>query len=72
MKKILCFDLDNIICRTNKNFYKNSTPILKNIVFINNLYNQGFKIKIFTARFMGRNDDNVLKAKKQGLALTKQ
>ncbi len=72
MKKTLCFDLDNIICQTKNNFYKNSKPIKKNIDFINNLYDKGFTIKIFTARFMGRNNDNILKAKKQGLNLTKK
>ncbi len=72
MKKTLCFDLDNIICRTKNNSYRNSKPINKNIDFINNLYDRGFTIKIFTARFMGRNNDNVFKAKKQGLNLTKK
>ena len=72
MKKTLCFDIDNIICKTKKNFYKKSKPIFKNINFINSLYYKGFIIKIFTARYMGRNKDNINKAKKQGLKLTKK
>jgi hypothetical protein len=70
-KKIICFDLDNVICKTFKNDYKNSKPINKNISLINFLYNNGYFIKIFTARFMGRNNDNVNLAKKSGLNFTR-
>ena len=28
-KKIICFDLDNTLCRTEKNYYKKSKPIKK-------------------------------------------
>jgi hypothetical protein len=69
-KKIYCFDIDNVICRTYKSNYKKSKPIKKNIKFINDLYLKGFYIKIFTSRFMGRNNENILKAKKQGYQFT--
>lgn len=69
-KKIYCFDIDNVICKTQKSDYKNSKPINKNIKFINNLYLKGFYIKVFTSRFMGRNNENVSKAKKQGYEFT--
>lgn len=69
--KKLCFDLDGVICKTRKNDYKNSKPIKKAIKKINDLYDSGFIIIIFTARFMGRNEDKVNKAIKQGLKLTK-
>ena len=69
--KTICFDLDGVICKTKKNFYKKSKPIKKNIKFINDLHDNGYKILIFTARFMGRNNDNVKKANKQGYKLTK-
>lgn len=69
-KKIYCFDIDNVICRTYKSNYKNSKPLKKNIKFINDLYLKGFYIKIFTSRFMGRNNENILKAKKQGYQFT--
>jgi len=71
-KKIICFDIDNIICKTVKNNYKNSKPNKKIIKLINSLFEKGHKIKIFTARYMGRNNDNVSKAKKQGYNLTKK
>ena len=70
-KKILCFDLDNVLCKTIKNNYKRSIPLKKNIGLVNQLYSKGYYIKIFTARFMGRNNQNVSKAKKQGLKFTK-
>ena len=66
-KEIICFDLDNVICNTINGDYKKSKPIKKNINLVNKLYNKGFYIKIFTARYMGRSNDNVIKAKKKGL-----
>jgi hypothetical protein len=69
--KILCFDIDNVICKTKGSNYKNSKPIKNNIKLINTLYHQGFYIKIFTARFMGRNNENSFKAKKAGFNFTK-
>ena len=38
---------------------------------INSLYEQKFKILIFTARYMGRNSDNILK-QKEGYRFTKK
>ena len=31
MKKTICFDIDNTICKTVKSDYKKSKPIVKNI-----------------------------------------
>tara|TARA_B100000795_G_scaffold187555_1_gene142644 strand:+ start:472 stop:819 length:348 start_codon:yes stop_codon:yes gene_type:complete len=70
MKKIFCFDLDNVICKTFKNFYSKSLPIKKNINIINSLYDQGHTIKIFTARYMGRSNENITIAKKKALKMT--
>jgi hypothetical protein len=70
MKKIICFDLDGVICKTPGNNYIKSRPIINNIKFINNLYNRGYIIKVFTARFMGRSRENVNLAKKKGYKLT--
>ena len=70
-KYIICFDLDNTICTTKLNNYKLSKPKKKVIKIINDLYEEGFIIKIFTSRFMGRNNENVKLAKKQGFVMTK-
>ena len=72
MKKKLtfCFDIDNIICKTNKSNYRNSKPIKKNINLINQLKSKGYIIKIFTARYMGRFGDDRNKAIEKGKKLT--
>ena len=49
-----------------KNNYEFSKPIKKNINKINSLYKEGFKIIIFTARYMGRSKENVKTAHKKG------
>ena len=55
MKKTICFDIDNVICKTDKKKnYKKSKPIINNIKTINLLYEKGYNILIFTARYMGR------------------
>jgi len=71
-KKILCFDLDNVICATKGMNYKKSKPKKKVISLINNLYKSGYYIKIFTARYMGRNNDSIILAKKEGYKNTKK
>ncbi len=72
MKKLIyCFDLDNVLCKTFGNNYKKSKPIKKNIKVLNILKNNGHYIKIFTSRFMGRNNENKKLAKKQGYEFTK-
>ena len=64
-KKTICFDIDGVICKTINSNYKSSVPIKKNIKVINDIYNKGYIVKIFTARCMGRNFDNIEKAEKQ-------
>ena len=70
-KKItFCFDLDNTICITKNSNYSNSKPKLKVIKLINKLFDSGHIIKINTARYMGRNNDNIKKANKYGFKKT--
>lgn len=71
-KIVICFDLDNVICRTVNNNYSQSQPIIKNISTINKIYNRGYYVKIFTARFMGRSKENAVKASKKGYNFTKR
>lgn len=70
MKKVFCFDIDNTICKTKGRDYKLAKPNKKIIGIINQLYDSGHTIKIFTARYMGRNNENIRKAKKQGYKFT--
>ena len=69
-KKTICFDIDNVICKTVKSNYIKSKPLIENINFINHLYQQGHTIKIFTARYMGRTNDNAKEAKKRAKKIT--
>ena len=55
--KIYCFDIDGVICKTKKNDYLNSKPIIKSVKKINYLFNEGNKIILFTSRFMGRSNE---------------
>ena len=73
MKKKLtyCFDIDNTICETIGSNYEKSKPKIKIIKLINNLYDNGHTIKLYTARYMGRNDDKITKAKKKGYRFTR-
>ena len=69
--KVICFDLDGVLCKTKNNYYKTSIPLKRNIKLVNFLYDNGFVIKIYTSRFMGRNNENIKKAFLQGYKFTK-
>ena len=71
-KKVLCFDIGNVICKTQGINYKKSKKIQKTINLINDLFENIYYIKIFTARFMGRNNENISKAKKQVYEFTQK
>ena len=72
MKKLIyCFDLYNVLCKSFGSNYKKSKPILKNIKTLKILKKKGHYIKIFTSRYMGRNNENKMLAKKQGYKFTK-
>ena len=69
--KTICFDIDNIICKTNNSkIYSKSLPIKKNIKVINDAYKKGFFIILYTARYMGRTNGDLVKVKKQIKPLT--
>tara|TARA_B100001123_G_C15339194_1_gene1034057 strand:+ start:3574 stop:3921 length:348 start_codon:yes stop_codon:yes gene_type:complete len=73
MKKLtFCFDIDNTICSTNGRDYNKSKPKKKVIKMINTLYSKGHIIKLNTARFMGRSNDNFKFSKKKASQLTKR
>ena len=47
---IYCFDIDDTICRTQGLNYSLSTPISERITRINELFEDGHTIKLYTAR----------------------
>jgi hypothetical protein len=49
-KIIYCFDLDGTICYTPEKLYKDAIPYVDVIGKINELYDGGHYIKIYTAR----------------------
>ena len=74
-KKIICFDLDEVICKNKRNkenliLYETSKPIIKSIKIINQLYREGHQIDIFTARGMTRYKGNINLIKKKIQKLT--
>jgi|TARA_B110000971_G_scaffold203189_1_gene223543 capsule biosynthesis phosphatase len=70
LKKI-CFDIDNVLCRTNaKKEYSKSKPIKKNIKLVNEIFNKGYYVILYTARYMGRYNGNITKVKKKIRPLT--
>ena len=68
MKKF-CFDLDGVICFTKNNNYKQSIPKKNVIKMINQLYEKNF-ILIYTARYMGRSNENSKFANQKGYKFT--
>ena len=68
MKKF-CFDLDGVICFTKNNNYKQSIPKKNVIKMINQLYEKNF-ILIYTARYMGRSNENSKLANQKGYKFT--
>ena len=69
---ILCFDLDNVICKTKNVNYKNAKPIARTVKIINKAYSYKFKVLIFTGRFYGRCNGNLNKILKMDDGLTKR
>lgn len=67
-----CFDLDGTLCTQRNRDYENAIPIKKNIKKVNELYNKGNTIIIFTARYMGRTNENKDEAIKLGYKFTEK
>ena len=72
MKYII--DIDDTICEKpqGNSDYESSVPKVKRIEMVNKLYQEGHKITYFTARGMGRNNDDSTAAQEQFFDLTKQ
>ena len=70
--KTYAFDVDGVICFSNNGNYEKSKPYVSAIKKINQLYSDGHRIIIFTARYMGRTNNNIEKAKQLGYEKTFQ
>ena len=69
---ILCFDLDNVITKTKNKNYSKAKPNFKTIDLINDAYDLGAKILIFTGRFYGKCNGNLNKILKMDNGLIKR
>ncbi len=74
-KKVIAFDLDDVLCyRTSEDGpiekYKTCKPIEEMIEVVNNCYEQGNKIIIYTARGMTSYSGNIEKIKENLYDLT--
>ena len=47
---IYCFDIDGTLCSKGHEDYNDAKPFLERIEIVNNLYDEGDKIILFTAR----------------------
>ena len=52
------FDIDGTVCSLTEGDYENAQPFPSRIEKINKLYEEGNHITFFTARGMGRTNDN--------------
>ena len=68
--KAYAFDIDGVICKTTDSKYDLSIPNQKAIDKINELFDSGNEIIIFTARYMGRTNNDINKAKEIGYNYT--
>ena len=48
--KTYCFDIDGTLCQTTGSDYENSIPKFERIKIVNELFESGHKIILFTAR----------------------
>lgn len=63
-------DIDGTICTVSNGDYESARPIVHRIDKINKLYDEGNRIIYFTARGMGRYDNNVNLAKARFYEIT--
>jgi hypothetical protein len=66
------FDLDGTLCSNTDGKYKNALPFQERIKQVNNLFDQGHIITIFTARGMGSTNNNQLEAINKYYTLTEE
>ena len=70
--KIFIFDIDNTISKTKGTNYQVAKPIISKIKIINQLFNKGHIIKIFTSRYMGKHNGNVNFIRKKYYKITEK
>jgi hypothetical protein len=69
---IYVFDIDGTICKTDDGDYDRSEPYADRIAEINQLHSDGHTILYYTARGMGRTNNDVLESYKVFYDLTRR
>ena len=72
MKKRICFDLDGVICNNTYGKYEKAIPFHKSITKINELFDDGNYIIIFTSRFTTKYKNDTKKINTDGYNFTKK
>jgi histidinol phosphatase-like enzyme len=67
---VYVFDLDGTLCTNTDGDYEKAEPFPQRIDIVNQLYREGHTIKIFTARGMGRSNDDYFQATSKFMDLT--
>jgi len=77
--KIIAFDLDDVICTRPKKYehlgvgkYEYCTPIKDIVKVVNDTYDSGYTVKIYTARGMSTFSNNVSKIYNELFEITKK
>jgi hypothetical protein len=65
------FDLDGTLCTLTDGHYELAKPFEDRIKRVNELYDEGHHITIFTARGMGRNNNHIELAYRDFIAITR-
>ncbi len=68
----LLVDIDGILCGQIEGDYKNAIPNEKAIETVNRLYDEGYRIILYTARFMGRAKGSARIAREIGYEFTRK
>jgi hypothetical protein len=68
----ICFDIDGVLCDQMDGNYEDAQPHWGMIDLLNRLYDRGYRIILFTSRFMGRVRGNREEAERIGREFTER
>ena len=70
--KKVCFDVDGVLRTQTKGDYENAKPIKEAIELVNKLYDEGYRITLYTSSFMGRSKSDQREAYEVGYEFNKK
>ena len=68
--KVIFVDIDGTLCNQTQSDYENARPYPEAIKKVNELFDKGNRIVIYTARFMNRANNNIKKVNEIGYQFT--